>query len=98
MVVGLAKIDIWISLSCYMDLSKFIHGFLLVVTFIFQSSYMDLSKLLHGFVKVVLCISLPFPNKTKLKFDQISKPVEASASNRRCLMNQSTQCLGSVVP
>ena len=59
---------------------------------------MDLSKLIGDFVKFVLCISLPFPNKTKLKFDQISKPVEASASNRRCLMNQSTQCLGSVVP
>ena len=65
-----------------MDLSKFIHGFLLVVTWIFQSSYMDLSKLFRGFVVVVvLCISLPFPNKTKLKFDQDFKLVEASASN-----------------
>ena len=42
------------SLSCYMDLPKF-------VKFI---------KLLHGFFKAVLCISRPLPNKTKQKFDQ----------------------------
>ena len=53
---GFVKIETWISLSCYMDLSKLIHGF---------------SELLHGFVKVGLCISLPLPNKTKLKFDQV---------------------------
>ena len=85
------------------NFSKLLHGFVKIYTWIslgcnIHFPNMDLSKLLHGFVKVVLCISLPFPNKTKLKFDQISKPVEASASNRRCLMNQSTQCLGSVVP
>ena len=105
--IGFVKVVSWIcqnwyigiSLICYMDLSKFIHGFLLVVTWIFQSSYMDLSKLFRGFVVVVvLCISLPFPNKTKLKFDQDFKLVEASASNWRCLINQSTQCLGSDVP
>ena len=45
-----------------MDLSKFIHGFLLVVTgFVkvdmdFFNCYMELSKLLHGFVKVVAWI------------------------------------------
>ena len=52
---GYVKVETWISLSSYMDLSKLIHGF---------------SELLHGFVKVGLCISRPLPNKTKLKFDQ----------------------------
>ena len=46
-----------------------------------QSCYMDLSKLLNGFVKVGTCISRPLPNKTKLKFDQDSKLVKASALN-----------------
>ena len=45
--------------------------------------------MLHGFVKVVLCISRPLPNKPKLKF---SKFVAVSA------LNESTQCLGPVVP
>ena len=61
-----------------MDLSKLIHGFLQVVSWICQIWYiwiplscnMDLLELLHGFVKVVLSISRPLPKKTKLKFDQ----------------------------
>ena len=59
-----------IFLSCYMDFSKLIHGFLWVVMWICQSCYIDLLKLLHGFVRVVLCLSRPLSNKTKLKFDQ----------------------------
>ena len=46
------------------------------------------TKLLHGFVKVVtsICQScsmyfLPIAKKNKLKFDQVSKLVEASALN-----------------
>ena len=35
-IVGFVKIDTWISISCYMDLSKLLHG---------QSCYMDLSIL-----------------------------------------------------
>ena len=31
-IVGFVKIDTWISISCYMDLSNLIHGFLWVVT------------------------------------------------------------------
>ena len=33
------KIGTWISLSCYMDLSKLIHGFLLVVAWIFKGAH-----------------------------------------------------------
>ena len=65
------------TLCCYMALSKSINRFLWFFTFC-QNWYMDFSKLLHGFAKVVvrgfanvaLCISLPLPNKTKLKFVQ----------------------------
>ena len=46
------------------------------------------TKLLHGFVKVVtsICQScsmyfLPIAKKNKMKFDQVSKLVEASALN-----------------
>ena len=49
--------------------------------YIWQLKQMILLKLLHGFVKVVLCIFHPLPNKTKLKFDQDYKLVEASALN-----------------
>ena len=61
-----------LSLSCYMecqncimiyvfkvvnmDLSKSIHGFLIVVRWIWQNRYIDFSKLLHGFVKIVTWI------------------------------------------
>ena len=41
---GLVKIDTWISLSCYMDLSKTMPGFRLVVIWICQSSCTHLSK------------------------------------------------------
>jgi len=62
---GFFKIDTWVSLRGYMDLSKLLHGFG--------------QKLFHGFVKIlVLFFSRPLPNKTKLKFDQDFKP---SASN-----------------
>ena len=64
---GFVKIFTWISLGCYMDLSKLIIG----------SCYVDLSKLLFGFVKVVKwirqgvqCFSRPLPNKNKLNFDR----------------------------
>ena len=40
---GFVKTDVWISLICYMDLSKLRHGFFKVITF---------SRFLHGFVKV----------------------------------------------
>ena len=40
------------------DLSKFLHGFLQVVTWICQNWYMDFSKLLYGFVKIDWCIFL----------------------------------------
>ena len=50
---GFVKIDIWISLCRYMDLSK-----LNVLTSV--SCNMDLSKLLHGFFKVVTRISQGF--------------------------------------
>ena len=53
--------------GCEMDFSKFMHGFLEIVTWICQTCYMDLFKLLHG---LVLCISRSLPNKTKLKFDR----------------------------
>ena len=48
-------VDIWISLSCYMDLSK---------------DKEDLLKLLHGFVEVFQCFLALCRNKTKLMFDQ----------------------------
>ena len=53
---GFVKINTWISLNCYMDLSELIHGSL--------SCYIDMSKMLNvfvgvGFVKVVLRISCP---------------------------------------
>ena len=44
----------WISLSCYMYLSKRIHGFLSVITWIRENRNMDFSKWLRGFIKVVL--------------------------------------------
>ena len=59
----------WICQSCYMDLSKLIHGFLQIVTWICQNWYSYLIKLLHGFVKVVLCFSCPLPNKPSLVCD-----------------------------
>ena len=67
---GFVKIATWISLSCWMDLSKFIHEFLYFALLICQSGYMDLLKSLNGFDKVVLCIPRPLPNQIKLKFDQ----------------------------
>ena len=42
---GFVKIDVWISLSCYMDLCC-------------QKWYMDFSRLLDGFVKIDAWISL----------------------------------------
>ena len=64
---GFVKIDIWISLSCYMDLSKFVNiDTWVYLTFI----HIYLLKLLHRFARVVLCVSCPLPNKIKLKLDQ----------------------------
>ena len=40
---GFIKIDTWISLSCYMDFSKFITGFFLVVKGICQNWLFDIS-------------------------------------------------------
>ena len=65
---GFVKIDTWISLSCYMDLSKLLQ--------------MDLLKLLHGFVKVVLCFSCHLSNDIKLTM--MSNHVEASALKQSC--------------
>ena len=47
------KIDLSISLGCYIELSKFIQGFLFAATWICQNSYLNFSKLLYGFVKVI---------------------------------------------
>ena len=63
-----------------------------------QKFYMDLLKLLLRFVNIVLCISCQLPKKNKLKFDQVSKLVEASALNYRSLISQSNQCLSFGVP
>ena len=38
------------------DLSKFLHGFLQVVTWICQNIYMDFSNMSHRFVNVATCI------------------------------------------
>ena len=48
-------------LSCYINLSKLIHGFL---SFSLLHGFVNLSKLFY------LWISRPLPNKTRLKFDQ----------------------------
>ena len=56
--VTCVKFVTWISLSCYMDLSKLIFGFLWVITWICQNWFMEFSKLFHGFVKIDTCISL----------------------------------------
>ena len=56
-VTWICHIDIWISMSCYMDLSKLIHEFLLVLTWICQSCHMDLLNLLLWFV---LCCFMHF--------------------------------------
>ena len=55
---GFVKIDTLISLSCYVELSKWLH------TWICWICYVDLSKL---FLYIFLAL---LPNKTKLKFDQ----------------------------
>ena len=55
-VKWICQIDKWKYLSCYMDLSKLIHGFVKIDTWTSLSCYMDLSKLLDGFVKVVTWI------------------------------------------
>ena len=68
---GFVKSDTWISLSCYMDLSKLSHGFVKIHIWISLSSYMDLFDVSKfGFVKIVRCISHPLPNKAMLKFYQ----------------------------
>ena len=51
-IVGFVKIDTWISISCYMDLSKLLHG---------QSFYMDLSILF-----LALCQTKPRLSWTKV--------------------------------
>ena len=68
LILGFVKIDIWISLSCYMDLSKLIcrdttlpEQLLLPATDgmrISLSLYLDLSKLVYGFLSVVTWICL----------------------------------------
>ena len=65
---------------------------------------LDLSKLLHGFVNVFTLSNLffvflaLFQTQQSWGLTKISKLVEASVLDKRWLMNQSTQCLGSVVP
>ena len=41
---GFVKIDKWISLSCYMDLSKLIQGFVKVATWIYQTCFSPFAK------------------------------------------------------
>ena len=76
------KTDTWIFLSCYMNLSKLIHGFVITIdTWICQSCYMDILKLFPGFVTVILCISRPLPNTLQPSLTKISMLVEAPALN-----------------
>ena len=70
---GFVKIDESISLSCYMDLSKLLHGFAKDVIWIAQSC-------------CCCCISCPLPNKTNSKFDQDFKACWSfSLILRQCL-------------
>ena len=48
-VVRFVKIDVWIFLSCFMDLSKLSYGFVKIVTRISLSCHLNLLKLIHGF-------------------------------------------------
>ena len=66
---GFVKIDIWISQSCYMDLSKSIHGF---------PFFLHVSFVLLHILHVFLALSQTKPN---LSLTKISKLVEASALN-----------------
>ena len=87
----------WISRNWYMDFSN-------GKSFISISCCIDLSKLLHGFVNVFTLSKLfsvflaLCQTKQSWGLTKISKLVEASVLNKRWLMNQSTECLGSVVP
>ena len=85
-IVGFAKVVAWISLNCYMDLSKFTQGFVkvvawifLVVTWIYKKWYMDFFRLINGFVKIAKSIchscSIYFLHFAKQK-TKISKLVE----------------------
>ena len=69
-----------------------------IVTWIYQNWYMDFCKLLHGFVKVVPGIPRPCQTKPSWSLTKNSELIEASAQTYSCLLSQSTQCLGSVVP
>ena len=72
----------WISLSCYMDLSKLLNWFVKVVTLICQSCSLYF---------------LPFAGQNQTEVLKISKLVEAFALNYICWISQSTQCLRSIV-
>ena len=97
LVLSVRQSPFWILLKL-LDLSKFLNGFLYVVTWICQNWYMDSFKLIHGFVKVVLCISRLFPNKTKLKFDQDFKDDWSFCFELKVLNESKYSMLGSAVP
>ena len=93
---GFVKIDTWISLSCYVDLSKLLNVFVNFVTQIFRcasiswfqvvsQSVIDVFRLAHlrVFQSFFFMYFRSLPNKAKLKFDQDFKG---------CWMSQSTQC------
>ena len=50
----------WICQSCYMDISKLLHGFVRIFTWICQNFYMEFSKLYHGCVSFDTWISLSY--------------------------------------
>ena len=85
---GFVKVDMLISISCWMDFSKLI----------IWSGYMDLIKLLNGYVKVFYVFLALCQTKPSWSLTKISKLDEASALNWWCWMSQSTQCLGFVLP
>ena len=70
----------------------------LLQTGVCQHWYMDFCKLLHGFVEVVPGIPRPCQTKPSWSLTKNSELIEASALTYSCLLSQSTQCLGSVVP
>ena len=84
----------WIHLSCYMDLSKLIHGLLF-------SCYIDLSKLILGFFQVVTWICQSFSCKSFLgKFTWvdhptlcISAPSRVQHQNENMPTSQSLDCI-----
>ena len=61
------KIDIWTSLGCYMDLSKFIHGFLSNVIWICQICYMDVLKFFYGVCQSCFMYFSPYAKQKQVE-------------------------------